>query len=57
VDAGFRGILYKSRFDHAFDCWALFEGATFDRIEDWPVAADDPDLIEAMRRLGLRWED
>jgi len=56
VTEGFQGIAYKSRFDHAFDCWALFEGAEFRQLADEPIAPDDPDLIEAARRLGLRLE-
>src|SRR5688572_962783 len=57
MDDGYAGIVYMSRFGHTFDCWTLFEGARFDRIDEAPVPADDADLIEAMRRLGLLWED
>jgi hypothetical protein len=57
VDDGFNGVVYKSRFDHAFDCLALLDGATFDRIDERPLMSDDPDLLDAMRRLALSWED
>lgn len=53
-DNEFQGIAYKSRFDANFDCWALFEGARFEVVDRVPIARDDPDLLEAARRFGLR---
>jgi hypothetical protein len=53
-DNEFQGIAYTSRFDDNFDCWAIFEGAKFEGIDRVPIARDDPDLLEAARRFGLR---
>lgn len=54
-ERGFRGVAYSSRFDLAFDCWAIFEGAGFEALDRRPITRDDPDLIEAARRHNLRW--
>lgn len=53
-DAGYQGIIYRSRFHDAFDCWAIFEGADFDRVGSvTPLTADDPDLRAAAALFGL----
>lgn len=53
-DAGFQGVGYRSRFADELDCWALLEGATFERVGlAEPLLPDDPDLAVAARRLGL----
>lgn len=53
-DAGYRGVAYRSRFDDALDCWALFEGTRFERVGlEEPVLPDDPDLVAAVARFGL----
>lgn len=53
-DAGYQGIAYRSRFDDAFDCWAVFEGADDDRVGNIaPITADDPDLRAAAKLFGL----
>jgi len=53
-DNGYRGVAYRSRFDDALDCWALFEGARFERVGlAEPVLPDDPDLVAAVARFRL----
>ena len=58
-ELGFAGVFYLSRYGHSIENWAIFE--------DWAVperfpihqpksrklAEDDPDLLEALRVLGL----
>jgi len=56
---GFAGVFYHSRYGDAIENWAIFEDWT--RSERFPilqpksrkVAEDDPDLLEALRILGL----
>lgn len=51
---GFQGIVYRSRFDDALDCWAVFEGAAFQRVGlAVPILPDDADLLAAAHRFGL----
>lgn len=56
-DWGYAGLRYGSRYNEAFNCWAVFERpwiATFTRegaIE--PVAPDDPDLLAALALFDL----
>ena len=53
-ERGFTGIVYSSRFDKAFDCWAIFEGAALEPIGlAEPLTRDDPDLLAAARLFGL----
>ena len=53
-DAGFQDIAYRSRFCAAFDCWAIFAGADFDRVGSVaPITLDDPDLQAAAALLRL----
>jgi hypothetical protein len=53
-DAGFQGVAYRSRFDDALDCWAIFEGARVQRIGlTEPLLPDDSDLLAAAGRFGL----
>ncbi|HEY8743804.1 MAG TPA: RES family NAD+ phosphorylase [Chloroflexota bacterium] len=53
-DAGFQGIAYRSRFHDALDCWAIFEGAAFERVGNIAaVSPDDPDLQTAAALFGL----
>lgn len=54
----YAGIRYISRLHRGWECWALFE----DRVAHHtlrvdPIAADDPNLYEAARILGLAIED
>jgi hypothetical protein len=53
-EAGLQGIAYSSRFDSNLSCWAIFEGARFEQISQTMIARDDPDLLEAARRFGLK---
>jgi hypothetical protein len=52
-EAGFHGIVYHSRFDASVSCWAVFEGASLERQEVWPIAGDDPDFLTVARLFGL----
>lgn len=53
-DAGYRSIAYRSRFHDALDCWAIFEGAGFDRVGGIvPITPADPDLRAAAALFGL----
>jgi hypothetical protein len=54
-ERGYRGVAYRSRFDDAFDCWALFEGAAWTPAgPPQRIRRDDPDLRAAAALLGLR---
>jgi hypothetical protein len=56
---GYAGVFYHSRYGHSLENWAIFEDWTMS--ERFPihqpksrkVAEDDPDLLEALRILGL----
>ena len=51
---GYQGLAYRSRFRDDLDCWALFEGAAFERVgPPEPIAPDDPDLRAAAALFGL----
>jgi hypothetical protein len=50
----FQGIVYASRHGADLDCWALFEGCSYEAMEIAPVDLHDPDLVLAAYRLGLR---
>jgi len=53
-DAGFQGVAYRSRFDDALDCWAIFEGAAFERVgSSERLTRNDGDLRAAAALLGL----
>ena len=53
-ERGYRGIAYRSRFDDAFDCWALFEGAGWTPAgPPQRIRRDDPGLRAAAALLGL----
>jgi hypothetical protein len=55
-EQGYHGIAYKSRLDHRFDCWAVFDTATIEPVGDpEPLRPDDPDLgrVAALFRLAL----
>jgi hypothetical protein len=53
-ERGYHGIAYKSRFSDALDCWALFEGAAFERVgQSERLAPDDADLLAAAHLFGL----
>lgn len=49
----FAGIRYTSRLGDEFENWAVFEpGRPSDQARG-PIRDDDPDLIDAVQRLGL----
>ena len=58
-ELGYAGVFYHSRYGHSIENWAIFEDWTMP--ERFPihqpnsrkVAEDDPDLLEALRILGL----
>lgn len=56
-EEGYHGIAYKSRLDHRFDCWAVFDTATVQPVGDpEPLRPDDPDLrhVMALFQLAVR---
>jgi hypothetical protein len=58
-ELGYAGVFYHSRYGHSIENWAIFEDWTMS--ERFPIhhansrkaAGDDPDLLEALRILGL----
>jgi hypothetical protein len=56
-EQGFQGIVYRSRFSDAIDCWAVFEGARVTPLRpDEAITWDDPDLVSATSLFGLNIE-
>ena len=62
-ELGYAGVFYHSRYGHSIENWAIFEDWTMpDRFpihqpNSRKVAEDDPDLLEALRVLGLILSD
>jgi hypothetical protein len=62
-ELGYAGVFYHSRYGHSIENWAIFEDWTMS--ERFPiyqatsrkVAEDDPDLMEALKVLGLILSD
>jgi hypothetical protein len=64
---GYSGVFYHSRYGNSIENWAIFEDwAVPERFpirqpKSRKVAEDDPDLLEALRILGLvigdRWSN
>lgn len=55
-ESGYHGVAYTSRFDSAFNCWAVFDNAAIEPILPFgPISRDDPDLhvTAALFRLSL----
>jgi hypothetical protein len=58
-ELGYAGVFYHSRYGHSIENWAIFEDWTMpDRFpihqpSSRKVAEDDPDLLGALRILGL----
>jgi hypothetical protein len=50
----FDGIHYLSRYGDEFQNWAIFEPGAIDSDRPEQIEPDDPDLIEAARRLGIK---
>jgi hypothetical protein len=54
-ERGYAGLVYASRLDARLACWAIFEGARFERVGDpVPITSEDPDLRAVARLYGLR---
>lgn len=53
-DEGYHGIIYASRLDPEYRCWAIFERGTFDVIEIATIARDDEDLLAVAEVFDLR---
>jgi hypothetical protein len=55
--AQFAGIRYRSRLGDEIDNWAIFERPADPPVPAWarsaPVAANDPDLVAALKHLGI----
>lgn len=49
----FAGIRYMSRLGEEFENWAIFEPGEPSDKATGPIRDDDPDLIDAVQRLGL----
>lgn len=53
-ERGFAGLAYSCSHDLRLDCWAIFEGAAFVRIDPpSSIEPDDPDLIAVARDFEL----
>jgi len=58
-ELGYAGVCYHSRYGHSIENWAIFEDWAMSerfpihRPTSRKVAEDDPDLLEALRLLGL----
>jgi hypothetical protein len=54
-ERGYQGIVYSSRFHDAYRCWAVFEGAHFERSgRPQAITPRDRSLQAAMRLFGLQ---
>lgn len=53
----FEGIRYLSRLGDEVENWAMFEPGVPQRSESTPISRSDPDLLEALERLGLTLVD
>jgi hypothetical protein len=49
----FDGIHYLSRYGDEFENWGIFEPAIIDSEQPEEIRVDDPDLVEAARRLDV----
>jgi hypothetical protein len=58
-ELGYAGVFYHSRYGHSIENWAIFEDWTLPnrfpilRPKSRKIAEKDPDLLEALRILGL----
>lgn len=50
---GYDGVFYRSRYGHSIENWALFEPFPLRNTAGTEIAADDPDLHQALRIHGL----
>ena len=62
-ELGFAGVFYHSRYGQSLENWAIFEDWTLPnrfpilQPKSQKIAENDPDLLEALRILGLRIGD
>jgi hypothetical protein len=56
-ELGFAGVFYHSRYGHSIENWVIFEPFPIANRKSKRVDEKDPDLIEAMRTLGLFFSD
>jgi hypothetical protein len=49
----YAGVRYCSRFGSEFECWALFEGAGIEVLEDLPIRKTMPALQRVAQRYDL----
>ena len=58
-ELGFAGAFYHSRYGHSLENWAIFEDSSMPnrfpirQPNSRKIAEDDPDLLQALRVLGL----
>ena len=53
----YQGIIYASRLDHRFTCWAVFESATIQRVgAPETITQADRDFVRIARSFSLRIE-
>jgi len=56
-DREYQGIVYTSRLDHRFTCWAISESTTLQRVgAPGPIPPDDRDFARIARLFGLSIE-
>lgn len=53
----FAGISYLSKLGDDLTNWAIFEKADITERDSKSIAADDPDLLEAVRLFGITLDD
>jgi hypothetical protein len=54
---GFAGVFYHSRYGRSIENWAIFEPFRIANRKSKRVNEKDPDLVEALRTLGLILSD
>ena len=54
---GLAGVFYHSRYGHSIENWAIFEPFRIANRKSKRVNEKDPDLVEALRTLGLILSD
>jgi RES domain len=56
-ERGYQGIVFSSRLDHRFTCWAVFESATIQRVgAPETITQADRDFVRIARSFSLRIE-
>jgi hypothetical protein len=52
-ERAYDGIYYHSRYGHSMENWAIFEPFPIANQQSEKIDENDPDLVEALRTLGL----